>query len=129
MLYSATAGGPEFNGRGSNGGVWEWTSTVMEEHEGFVGTSIFAGYSSDFFDTKHHVVVSASAAFTGSFLRFFAAGGFVCDDPEVKRQEDCTKLLSTQLPLSVGGCEGCLRFVASTDVSFVMRNDEVWVGW
>jgi len=105
---SATAGGPEFNGRGSNGGVWEWSSTVMEEHEGFVGTSIFAGYSSDFFDTKHQVVVSAPFAFIGYFSRIFAAGSFVCDVTEVIRQEDCTKFLSAQLSLSVGGCEGCL---------------------
>ena len=46
-------------GRGSNGGVWEWTSTVFDTHDDFAGTAIFPGYSSDFFDQKHHVVVSA----------------------------------------------------------------------
>ncbi|OCH87672.1 hypothetical protein OBBRIDRAFT_735792 [Obba rivulosa] len=58
----ATAGGEENCGRGSNGGVWEWTSTLFDEHEGFVGTTIFPGYSSDFFDTKHQVVLGASYA-------------------------------------------------------------------
>lgn len=55
----ATAGGPIDGGRGSNGGVWEWTSTVFGSHHGFAGTAVFAGYSSDFFDQNHHVVVSA----------------------------------------------------------------------
>ncbi|EMD31755.1 hypothetical protein CERSUDRAFT_162503 [Gelatoporia subvermispora B] len=58
----ATAGGPENCGRGSNGGVWEWTSTLFDEHEGFAGTTIFPGYSSDFFDQKHQVVLGASYA-------------------------------------------------------------------
>ena len=44
-------------GKGSNGGVWEWTSTVLGTHRGFKGTNIFPGYSADFFDTKHQVVV------------------------------------------------------------------------
>lgn len=60
MLYliSATAGLAANGGKGSNGGVWEWSSTVLDTHEGFEGTTIFPGYSSDFFDTKHQVVVS-----------------------------------------------------------------------
>ena len=45
------------DGRGSNGGVWEWTSTLLDTHAGFDGTTIFPGYSSDFFDGKHQVVV------------------------------------------------------------------------
>lgn len=39
--------------------MWEWTSTVLDIHDGFVGTTIFPGYSSDFFDQKHYVVISA----------------------------------------------------------------------
>ncbi|KAA1478651.1 DUF323-domain-containing protein [Dentipellis sp. KUC8613] len=58
----ATMGGEEEGVRGSNGGVWEWTATVLEEHEGFDATTIFPGYSSDFFDTKHQVVLGASYA-------------------------------------------------------------------
>lgn len=58
----ATAGCAANGGRGSNGGVWEWTSTVLDTHEGFAGTTIFPGYTSDFFDTKHQVVLGASYA-------------------------------------------------------------------
>ncbi|KAH9843532.1 C-type lectin protein [Rhodofomes roseus] len=58
----ATAGGEKNDGRGSNGGVWEWTSTLFDKHEGFAGTAIFPGYSSDFYDTKHQVVLGASYA-------------------------------------------------------------------
>ena len=54
---SATAGLAENDGRGSNGGVWEWSSTLLDTHDGFEGTTIFPGYSSDFFDGKHQVVV------------------------------------------------------------------------
>jgi formylglycine-generating enzyme required for sulfatase activity len=65
------------DGCGHNGGIWEWTSTLFDHHEGMVPTKIFSGcvhclrlrlnfaditfvsrYSSDFFDGKHHVVVS-----------------------------------------------------------------------
>ncbi|TBU65143.1 C-type lectin protein [Dichomitus squalens] len=59
----ATAGLQEIDGgRGSNGGVWEWTATALDAHPGFVGTGIFPGYSSDFFDGKHQVVLGASYA-------------------------------------------------------------------
>ncbi|KAK7045684.1 hypothetical protein VNI00_007517 [Paramarasmius palmivorus] len=58
----ATAGLDINQGKGSNGGVWEWTSTVFDNHEGLVPTKLFTGYSTDFFDTKHQVVLGASYA-------------------------------------------------------------------
>ncbi|KAG6333819.1 hypothetical protein ID866_5267 [Astraeus odoratus] len=58
----ATTGQAETRGRGSNGGVWEWTSTLFNSHEGLVPTEHFPGYSTDFFDEKHHVVLGASYA-------------------------------------------------------------------
>ncbi|TFK45574.1 hypothetical protein OE88DRAFT_1639743 [Heliocybe sulcata] len=46
-------------GRGSNGGVWEWTSTLFDGHDGLDPTTL---YSTDFFDEVHHVVLGASYA-------------------------------------------------------------------
>ncbi|KAF9073478.1 C-type lectin protein [Rhodocollybia butyracea] len=50
------------SGKGHNGGIWEWTSTAFVSHEGFVGTSLFTGYSEDFWDGKHMVVLGGSYA-------------------------------------------------------------------
>ncbi|CAL1712953.1 unnamed protein product [Somion occarium] len=48
--------------KGHNGGVWEWTSTVLERYEGFVPSRLYPGYSTDFFDTHHQVVIGGSYA-------------------------------------------------------------------
>ncbi|KAJ6593603.1 C-type lectin protein [Mycena capillaripes] len=58
----ATAGMESQSGRGSNGGVWEWTTSLFENHDGLVPTNLFTGYSTDFFDTKHQTVLGASYA-------------------------------------------------------------------
>ncbi|KAF8895713.1 C-type lectin protein [Gymnopilus junonius] len=58
----ATMGLDAYGGKGSNGGIWEWTSTVFDTHEGLVPTQLFTGYSADFFDTKHQVSLGASYA-------------------------------------------------------------------
>ncbi|KAF8636197.1 hypothetical protein AX17_003685 [Amanita inopinata Kibby_2008] len=58
----ATAGGERNSGKGSNGGVWEWTSTVLESYEGYVRSRLYPGYSSDFFDGTHQVVLGGSYA-------------------------------------------------------------------
>lgn len=55
--HSATTG-VDGGMRGHNGGVWEWTSTKFDEHLGFVASELYPGYSADFFDGCHHVVVS-----------------------------------------------------------------------
>ncbi|GAC96727.1 hypothetical protein PHSY_004311 [Pseudozyma hubeiensis SY62] len=47
---------------GHNGGVWEWTSTPFMAYEGFRSSALYPGYSSDFFDGKHSVVVGGSFA-------------------------------------------------------------------
>lgn len=55
-VHSATTG-VEDGGRGHNGGVWEWTSTAFDKHEGFKPSTLYPGFSADFFDTLHNVVV------------------------------------------------------------------------
>lgn len=44
---------------GHNGGIWEWTSTDFEGLPGFETSEVYPGYSTDFFDGLHKVVVSA----------------------------------------------------------------------
>ncbi|KAI8332910.1 hypothetical protein BC941DRAFT_402124 [Chlamydoabsidia padenii] len=44
------------------GDVWEWTSSVWQQHEGFTSSLLYPGYSSDFFDGKHRVVLGGSWA-------------------------------------------------------------------
>ncbi|KAG6331966.1 hypothetical protein ID866_7120 [Astraeus odoratus] len=58
----ATMGLEKNDGKGHNGGVWEWTSTVMDNHAGFVTSSLYPGYTSDFFDGAHNVVLGGSYA-------------------------------------------------------------------
>ena len=82
----ATTGGPRDGGKGHNGGVWEWTSTMFEKHQGFAQSKLYPGYvqssvhdlpvfirwliglrgnrrySTDFFDTHHQVVIGGSYA-------------------------------------------------------------------
>ncbi|EJT98740.1 hypothetical protein DACRYDRAFT_57088 [Dacryopinax primogenitus] len=48
--------------RGHNGGVWEWTSTVMDRYEEFLPSGVYPGYSNDFNDGTHQVVLGGSFA-------------------------------------------------------------------
>ncbi|KAJ7274119.1 DUF323 domain-containing protein [Mycena rebaudengoi] len=58
----ATTGGAGAGGMGNNGGVWEWTSTVFDKCVGFVPSTLYPGYSMDFFDGAHQVVLGGSYA-------------------------------------------------------------------
>ncbi|KAE8150601.1 Aldehyde/histidinol dehydrogenase [Aspergillus avenaceus] len=54
--------GDRLAGQGGMGGAWEWTSTPLAPHDGFKSMEIYPGYTSDFFDGKHHVVLGGSWA-------------------------------------------------------------------
>lgn len=61
-LEPSSLGNPSRNQAPHNGGVWEWTSTIMDQHEGYQPSILYPGYSSDFFDGLHHVVLGGSFA-------------------------------------------------------------------
>jgi formylglycine-generating enzyme required for sulfatase activity len=71
--------GNKLAGQSEMGGVWEWTSTVLDKHEGFEAMPLYPGYTgeglwyfhvksvltclaADFFDGKHNVVLGGSWA-------------------------------------------------------------------
>ncbi|KAL4806271.1 C-type lectin protein [Aspergillus unguis] len=54
--------GDKLAGHAEFGGVWEWTSSPMAEHEGFKAMEIYPGYTSDFFDGKHNIILGGSWA-------------------------------------------------------------------
>nr|BBF98358.1 putative ergothioneine biosynthesis protein 1 [Pleurotus citrinopileatus] len=58
----ATTGGEKNGGKGHNGGVWEWTSTVLEKHDGFVPSKRYPGFTGDFFDGCHNIILGGSYA-------------------------------------------------------------------
>lgn len=55
-------------------GVWEWTSTPFAKTPGFVTSEIYPGYSEDFFDEKHNIVLGGSWA---TITRIAARKSFV----------------------------------------------------
>lgn len=57
-----TQNGGKLAGQGDMGGAWEWTSTVLEPHDGFKAMKSYPGYTTDFFDGKHNVVLGGSWA-------------------------------------------------------------------
>ena len=40
-----TQNGNKLSGQAEMGGVWEWTSTVLEAHEGFKPMELYPGYT------------------------------------------------------------------------------------
>ncbi|TPX65133.1 hypothetical protein SpCBS45565_g05383 [Spizellomyces sp. 'palustris'] len=47
-----------------NGDLWEWTGTVLDrsEEDGYIKSEVYPGYSSDFFDGKHNILLGGSWA-------------------------------------------------------------------
>jgi len=54
--------GGKLCGQSDLGGVWEWTSSVLEKHDGFVPMEVYPGYTADFFDGKHNIALGGSWA-------------------------------------------------------------------
>jgi L-histidine Nalpha-methyltransferase / hercynylcysteine S-oxide synthase len=48
-----TPNGNELSGQAELGGVWEWTSTVLEKHEGFEPMELYPGYTGTKFYIKN----------------------------------------------------------------------------
>ncbi|KAI0218174.1 hypothetical protein L0F63_006540 [Massospora cicadina] len=44
------------------GDGWEWTSTLLTPHAGFRPSELYPGYTADFFDNKHMVLLGGSYA-------------------------------------------------------------------
>ena len=72
-----TQHGNQLIGQGGMGGLWEWTSSTLEKHDGYKPMPLYPAYSrryqscnltltnttiEDFFDEKHNVVVGGSWA-------------------------------------------------------------------
>ncbi|RDL30731.1 uncharacterized protein BP5553_10076 [Venustampulla echinocandica] len=59
---AVTANGNRLSGRSDMGGAWEWTSSVLEKHEGFEPMPLYPAYTADFFDGKHNIILGGSWA-------------------------------------------------------------------
>ena len=57
-----TQNGNQLAGQSGMGGLWEWTSTTLEAHQGFEAMPLYPGYTADFFDGKHNIVLGGSWA-------------------------------------------------------------------
>jgi formylglycine-generating enzyme required for sulfatase activity len=51
------------------GNGWEWTSTPFEPFDGFARMESYPGYSADFFDGQHYVMLGASAVTSPELIR------------------------------------------------------------
>lgn len=54
--------GARLAGQAELGGVWEWTSSALKKHRGFEPMALYPGYTADFFDGKHNIVLGGSWA-------------------------------------------------------------------
>lgn len=55
---SITHFGNALSGRGQTGGVWEWTSSVLERHAGFVPGKLYPAYTGRSFAKKTSLMLS-----------------------------------------------------------------------
>ena len=125
----ATTGLEEYAGRGSNGGVWEWTSTLFDNHEGLSPTNLFTGFvlhdlsltllTSIFPGTQlissirsirlWYVFLLLLPTFVWHLLSIFSlVGSIIRDHSPSCRPTDTQKLLSAQLPVPLGWWSCCV---------------------
>ncbi|KAL2256200.1 hypothetical protein VTK26DRAFT_2042 [Humicola hyalothermophila] len=57
-----TGRGGRLAGQSEMGGVWEWTSSVLRRWDEFEPMPLYPGYTADFFDEKHNIVLGGSWA-------------------------------------------------------------------
>jgi hypothetical protein len=79
-LSRATTGCEKYGGKGSNGGVWEWTSTIFDKVDGFVPSKLYPGYYLIFGLEVHSVDFLRIKVFHGLFRwETSSSGECVCD--------------------------------------------------
>lgn len=49
-----TQDGNKLSGQGDLGGVWEWTSSVLEKHEGFEPMALYPAYTGRLYPYSSH---------------------------------------------------------------------------
>jgi L-histidine Nalpha-methyltransferase / hercynylcysteine S-oxide synthase len=54
--------GDHLCGQSDFGGVWEWTSSTLKKWDGFESQASYPGYTADFFDGKHNIILGGSWA-------------------------------------------------------------------
>lgn len=59
---AVTGKGANLCGQGEIGGLWEWTSSTLAAHDGFQAMEAYPGYTADFFDGEHNVMLGGSWA-------------------------------------------------------------------
>lgn len=58
--------GGKLAGQSEMGGVWEWTSSVLDKHEGFEAMSLYPGYTGKGLDVSHAGICADASQPTSS---------------------------------------------------------------
>lgn len=73
------------------GNGWQWTSTVFAPLPGFAASTIYPGYSANFFDGQHFVLKGGSARTAARLLRSSFRNWFRADYPYVYATFRCVE--------------------------------------
>lgn len=108
VLCRATTGvGEAGGGKGHNGGVFEWTSSVFEKHEGFLQSILYPGYvllPAPYPHVSESMTVDISQILHGLLRRLSQCRDrwLLRHNPSSFREEDSAQLLSAELPVRLG---------------------------